>query len=225
MLDRETPLASASAFAAALAETASTPAPHRGVLRTWLAVPIAVALAAVAAIAAGLWLGRLEVGGPLGIRAARTSPSPHASPALRTSVRPVSASAFDPYGDDTENSSLAPLAIDGDTATAWRSEDYFDAELHKPGVGLVFDLGERRHVVGFRLWTPHPGFVFHVAVGDDPEALVGDIGQPITAEAETQRPLDARGRYVLVWITTVVDTGDGHRAEIAEFRPLVSTDD
>jgi hypothetical protein len=92
-------------------------------------------------------------------------------------------------------------------------------------MGLLFDLGERRHVVGFRLWTPHPGFVFHVAVGDDPNALVSDVGRPMTANAETHGSLDASGRYVLVWITTVVDTGDGHRAEIAEFRPLVSTDD
>jgi eukaryotic-like serine/threonine-protein kinase len=220
--------ASAAAFAAALTapETADPGDAHRGVWRTWLAVPIFVAVAAVGVIAAGLWLGRLEVGGPLGIRAADPKPNPRPSSALPafTSAHPVDATAFDPFGDGTENSSLAPLAIDGDETTAWRSEDYFDASLHKDGVGLVFDLGERRDIIGYRLWTPHPGFVFHVAVGDDPQSLVDDIGPSETAQAETRGSIEGRGRYVLLWITTVVDTGDGHRAEVGEFRPLVSTD-
>jgi hypothetical protein len=219
--------ASARSFADALVTPAVGPPdePRRGVWRTWLAVPIAVGVVAVAAIAVGLWLGRLEVGGPLGIRAAEPSPSAGAGGSSgSTSIRPTGVVAFDPYGDGTENSSLAPLAIDGDLATAWRSEDYFDATLHKPGIGLRFDLGERRGVEGFRLWTPHPGFVFHVAVGDDPATLVDHVGPPITADTETRRSIRGRGRYVLVWITTVVDTGDGNRAEISEFRPVVAAD-
>ncbi len=129
-----------------------------------------------------------------------------------------------PPGDGSENGSTAPLTLDGDPATAWRSENYFDGRLNKPGVGLVFDLGEARDVVGFRLSTPHPGFVFQVAVGDDPEALVAGIGEPITAGAETRGTLEGSGRYVLVWITTVVPVEDGNRAEIAEFRALVLDD-
>jgi hypothetical protein len=201
---------------------------RRGVLRTWLAVPIAVAIVAVAVIVTGLWLGRLEVGGPLGIRA--VEPSPQAGngdggvlPDV-VSLRPLAVAAVDPAGDGQENSSGAPAAIDGDRTTAWRSENYFDGDLHKDGMGLVFDLGETRDVVGFRLWTPHPGFVFHVAIGDDPEALVGAIGGSITAQADTTGSLAASGRFVLVWITTVVDAGDGNRAEVAEFRALVAAD-
>jgi hypothetical protein len=214
--------------AASFADTLLTPiaerdpSPRRGVLRAWLVVPVLVIVAAIAVISVGLWVGRLEVGGPLGIRAVQ--PSPSAGLPTFASITPASATAFDPDGDGTENSSMAPLAIDGDRATAWRSENYFDASLHKPGVGLLFDLGERRALAGFRLWTPHPGYEFQVAVGDDPGTLLEGVGPTFTASAETRGSLSARGRYVLVWITTVVDTGDGNRAEIAEFRPLVEVD-
>jgi serine/threonine protein kinase len=188
---------------------------------TWLGVPLAIVLVAAAVIALGLWFGQLEVGGPLGIRpvdpaspstSAETSPGP---------LSPSSAFTFDPFGDQTENDSNVDLAIDDDRSTAWRSENYFDGSLHKDGVGVVFDLGERRAVSGFVLRTLNPGFVFHVAVGDDPDVLVEAIGEPITAQEDTRGTLTGSGRYVLVWITTVVETGDGNRAEIAEFRVAV----
>lgn len=217
---------SVRAFAAALATTVAAYGiddRRRGWLGTWLAVPFAIAAAASAVIVLGLWLGRLEVGGPLGIRPAdggRSSPSPEAT---TLSLVPMSVVTFDPFGDDTENDTNVNLSIDQDRSTAWRSENYFDGSLHKPGVGLVFDLGERHDVTAFRMWTPNPGFVFHVAVGDDPEALVDVAGPPTTASAETRGALRGSGRYVLVWITTVVPTDDGIRAEIAEFRVVIGS--
>jgi putative peptidoglycan lipid II flippase len=129
-----------------------------------------------------------------------------------------------PPGDGTENDSTAPNAIDRDPATAWRSENYFDGRLNKDGVGLVFDLGTRSDVVGFVLSTPHPGFVFHVAVGDDPDGMLDQIGGPLTADAQTRAALEGTGRYVLVWITTVVPVTDGNRAEISEFLVVTETD-
>ena len=58
-------------------------------------------------------------------------------------------------------------------------------------------------------------------MGDDPGALVDEIGPTLVAEAETVGELLGTGRYVLVWITTVVPTPDGNRAEIAEFSVTV----
>ncbi|MFB3738237.1 MAG: serine/threonine-protein kinase, partial [Candidatus Velamenicoccus archaeovorus] len=162
---------SAEAFAAALAtaagelDTAASPqpdgvevAPRRSSLfGTWLAVPLLVLVVAVAAVVVGLSLGRLELGGPVGIRirAPETSPSPSVS-SLALPI--ASVRTFDPPpGDGQENDSGLPFAVDGDPATAWKSENYFDGELHKPGVGLLFDLGRSRTVTGFRLSTPFPG--------------------------------------------------------------------
>jgi putative peptidoglycan lipid II flippase len=136
-------------------------------------------------------------------------------------VTPASVVTFDPFGDGGENDSTAPYAVDGDPSTAWRSENYFDGSLHKQGVGLVFDLGERRTVTAFRLIAPNAGYVFHTAVGDDPESLLGGVGSPNVAESDTRGELAGEGRYVLVWITTVVPVEDGIRAEIAEFRAVV----
>lgn len=188
-------------------------------LRTWVAAPLAIAAVAAAVIGLGLWFGRLEVGGPLGIRPAEPLVGP--SEPTTEVVTPASVTTLDPFGDGGENDSTAPYAVDGDPSTAWRSENYFDGSLHKQGVGLVFDLGERRAVTAFRLIAPNAGYVFHTAVGDDPESLLGEVGSPNVAESDTRGELVGEGRYVLVWITTVVPAEDGIRAEIAEFRAVV----
>lgn len=192
--------------------------PARSWLTTWLLVPVGVLVTAAIVIAFGLSVGALEVGGPLGIRTApEESPSP---PAIRTLAVSVVTIA-DPFGDGTENDDGAGATIDGDAATAWRSSNYFDGTLGKPGVGLVFDLGADRLVTGFRLETPHPGFSFTVGVGDDRSALADPGGPIYVASAITRGAIDpVTGRYVMVWMTSVVPTGDGNRAEISEFRVL-----
>jgi serine/threonine-protein kinase len=203
---------------APLADPAPGPAPRRGLLG-WILVPGLIVLAAAIAIGFGLWVGRLELGGPLGVRPAREEPSPLPPPPHALPVAAIR--AFDPDGDLRENDDAAPLAIDGDPTTAWRSENYFDAVLHKPGVGLLLDLGRERTVTGFRLATPHPGYRFGVAVGDDPAALARSARATFVAEPQTVGALaPARGRYVLVWIVSVVDAGDGNRAEISEIEVL-----
>lgn len=214
---------SAASLARTLSELApvapGTPIePSRGLLG-WVLVPALVLLAAALAIGFGVWIGRFELGGPVGVRPAREGSAP-AAPRSRP-LRVVAARAFDPYGDGAENDGAATLAVDGDPVTAWRSENYFDGVLHKPGVGLLLDLGAERTVTGFRLAAPHPGYRFAVCVGDDPDALASAAGPSFEAGSETAgRLTPARGRYVLVWIVSVVDAGDGDRAEVAEVTVL-----
>ncbi len=187
--------------------------------RTWVAVPLLVLLIAIAAVAAGLRFGELELGGPVGIQIKRDEPSPVARP---VALDVVAVSAFDPFGDGSENDDSAPLAADGNALTAWRSENYFDGRLNKPGVGLLFDFGEQRSVTGFRLTTSAPGFAFAVAVGDDPVALAGtDLRPTFTATADVRGTLGpATGRYVLLWFTTVIPTEDGNRVVVDEFKAV-----
>jgi putative peptidoglycan lipid II flippase len=201
--------------------TASARAPSAGeprsTFRTWLAVPLLVATVAAIATAVGLSLGKLELGGPVGIRLKDDAPRASVQPrVLRASV-----TAYDPLGDGQENDSGASYANDGNPATAWKSENYFDGQLHKPGVGLLLDLGSSHTVTGFRLETPYPGFEFRVEVGDDPSALASETGPTMTATSDDRRTIGpASGRYVLVWFTTIVPVNDGHRVEIAEFHVL-----
>ena len=219
----------ARAFAGALArsvETETVDAPDEGratSLFTWIGVPLVVAGIAIASIALGLWMGKLEVGGPLGIRAAPDEPAAVEIPPVL--IRPASVGVIDPFGDGYELSSNAELADDGDLQTAWRSENYFDGELGKPGLGLLLDLGARHEVLGVRLWTPHPGFRFRLAVGDDPDALIDEAGGEVTSTSLSRVPLRGAGRYVLVWITSVVPVDDGIRAEVAEVRVVVRSAD
>ena len=217
----------ARAFAGALARSVETvDASDEGratSLFTWIGVPLVVAGIAIASIALGLWMGKLEVGGPLGIRAAPDEPAAIEIPPVL--IRPASVGVIDPFGDGYELSSNAELADDGDLQTAWRSENYFDGELGKPGLGLLLDLGARHEVLGVRLWTPHPGFRFRLAVGDDPDALIDEAGGEVTSTSLSRVPLRGAGRYVLVWITSVVPVDDGIRAEVAEVRVVVRSAD
>jgi len=227
--DPERRFPDARTFAGALArsvETETVDASDEGraaSLFTWIGVPLVVAGIAIASIALGLWMGKLEVGGPLGIRAAPDEPAAVEIPPVL--IRPASVGVIDPFGDGYELSSNAGLADDGDLQTAWRSENYFDGELGKPGFGLLLDLGARHEVLGVRLWTPHPGFRFRLAVGDDPDALIDEAGGEVTSTSLSRVPLRGAGRYVLVWITSVVPVDDGIRAEVAEVRVVVRSAD
>ena len=227
--DPERRFPDARAFAGALArsvETETVDASDEGratSLFNWIGVPLVVAGIAIASIALGLWMGKLEVGGPLGIRAAPDEPGAVEIPPVL--IRPASVGVIDPFGDGYELSSNAELADDGDLQTAWRSENYFDGELGKPGLGLLLDLGARHEVLGLRLWTPHPGFRFRLAVGDDPDALIDEAGGEVTSTSLSRVPLRGAGRYVLVWITSVVPVDDGNRAEVAEVRVVVRSAD
>lgn len=186
---------------------------------TWIAIPLLVLVAAGLVVLAGLWLGRLEIGGPVGIR---LRPDDEPTVTAVGSLPVVSVSAYDPYGDGAEHDSEVPFVLDGDPATTWTTEGYADLDLNKDGVGLLFDLGSERSVRGFRLRTPLPGFPFSVGVGDDLKDLIpGPGATAYLAEGAMRRTFPpASGRYVLLWITSVVPTADGARAQLAEFEVL-----
>jgi serine/threonine-protein kinase len=191
--------------------------PRPSIFRTWLVVPLLVVVIAAVALGAGLWLGKLEVGGPVGIRFEPNEESPASGTRVipfTTGVAPV-----DPYGDDQENDSAMPLAADGDPLTVWKSENYYDGVLNKRGVGMLFFLGGPRTVTGFRLQTPSPDYRFTVVVGDDPAVMVADARPTFTATSDMRESIEpATGKYVLLWITSVVPTDDGNRAEVGEFQ-------
>jgi hypothetical protein len=197
----------------AVVAPAPTAPPRPSIIRTWLVVPLLVVLIAAIALGAGLWLGKLEVGGPVGIRPAEEN----SAPATRV-LEFKSVAAVDPYGDGHENDSGLPLVDDDDPLTAWKSENYFDGTLNKTGVGMLFDFEARRTVTGFRLQTPYPGYRFAVVVGNDLSAMIASARPSFTATDDMRDSIEpATGRYVLLWITTVVPTDDGNRAEVGEF--------
>jgi eukaryotic-like serine/threonine-protein kinase len=130
----------------------------------------------------------------------------------------VAADDFDPYGDGEEHSEDVGLAWDDDEATAWHTENYSSPlEAQKPGVGVVFDLGET-HDVGSIELAGDPGEI-EVRYAQESGANADDFdvaAEGSDLQIEFDQPIAAR--YWLVWITQLPNgTGTASIAE-ATFR-------
>ena len=218
--------------------TASTPVPEEreplplpvrpkeSVFRSWMLVPLLAVVLVVIAVVLGLVLGKLQLGGPLGIKTKHSGQG--LPPATTATPYPAQhLSAFDPPpGDGQEHDELLPNLEDNDPATVWYTSSYNDLDLApKSGVGVLFDLGRPRPVGSFLFETPaaDTGFLFQVKVGDDPMALVSQPGKTYTAATKMDEalPHPVTGRYVLLWITRVKPGIEGgNRAAVGLFRIL-----
>lgn len=200
------------------------PARRGSALRSWMLVPLVLILLAAAAMAAGLALGRLEIGGPLGVRPA---PNPGGNPpASAAKIRVVGAEDYDPQGaDGSENSSEAPLVIDGDPSTAWRTDHYSTADFGrlKDGVGLWLDLGKPVEVGRIVIRSPVSGWTFELKAGP----LQRLSGRLRSSGGQTTFSTSASGRTVLmlepvktsgilIWITGLAADQGRFAAAIAE---------
>ncbi len=141
----------------------------------------------------------------------------------------VAAEPFDPNGDRSERADIAPLAIDGDPETLWRTDTYDRANLAglKPGVGLVLTLEESASLDEIGFLTANSGWRAEIYVGDefgpndssfstdslgDPAAVIEDGGASETASLD-----GADGSKVLLWITETGTTRDGNDREVHRF--------
>ena len=127
---------------------------------------------------------------------------------------------FDPQGGDGEHPEQRDLAVDGDPATAWTTENYQDplSALGKDGVGLVLDLGDEVEVAsvevqgcsGCGLQVGHGAEAAPDASGFETVGTSNGAGDPETFEFEA-----VSNRYWLVFITTLPGGGGGS-ASISE---------
>jgi putative peptidoglycan lipid II flippase len=157
------------------------------------------------------------------------SPRPLAAPppaAPTGTVKPLKASVFSPGGSpDSPNS--AGLAIDGDPATAWPTDTYFDAEpfpKFKSGVGLMLQLPEPTKLSAVTIDLDSTGTV--VQIRSSPNATPAKPSD--TAELSPPTPLRpghnvipvktsaAPATFVLVWISTLGTTGGKSHSDISE---------
>jgi len=193
---------------------AAEPEPARSSVRSWFVVPLLVLLVAALAVG-GFWiLGRvLDDAAPGGNEGGGIEGT--GEQALEADA----VASYDPEGSGGEHDEDLPLATDGDPETLWQTEGYNDDDLDKSGVGIVIDLSSPAEIGTVRLLTNLPGFEFNVFASDGAETW--DLTSPIgsaTAEAETELDVeDTEARYVLLWITNLVDDGDGaYRAHVNE---------
>ena len=140
-------------------------------------------------------------------------------------LTPASAAAVGSSGGPGDNSDLAGLAIDGNSATAWHTDWYSTARFGNlyPGTGLLLDMGRPVTVTAaaITLGRGH-GASFQVRVGAAP-ALIGRrpvahaVGAGGVVHLRFTRP--AHGRYVLLWFTRLPPGPAGNfQASVYEIR-------
>jgi hypothetical protein len=137
-------------------------------------------------------------------------------------LKPVSATSFDPEGDTgNEDGPDAPLAIDGNPATAWHTSYYIGSPVfgnlpNKKGTGLLLDMGKevRLTQVMVQFGTTCCTHA-QVEMGNSHSALSSfsvvassDHGVGSTTFNVTS---NAVGRYVLIWLTYLPQNGTSNQ--------------
>ncbi len=136
-------------------------------------------------------------------------------------VKLTAVGAYDPEGDGHENDSLAPLAVDGDPTTYWKTEHYTHG-FFKKGVGLVLDAGKRRELSRVVVFTDGAGSRAQIELGQSPTGPFKAVSpdKELTGHTTFVLTKGAAGRYVVVWVTALpTTTGEGHVTEVRAFAP------
>jgi hypothetical protein len=132
-------------------------------------------------------------------------PPPPPPPPTRIVVTGVG--AYDPEGDQSENGGDARLATDGNPTTAWKSEHY-RTTFRKSGVGLVLDAGRPVKATRVVVTSETPGFAAQVQVGASPIGPFAAASVSKTTAARTTYALKPRrGRYLVIWVTSMPADG------------------
>ena len=128
-------------------------------------------------------------------------------------------------GNGEENPDEAPLAIDGDPATAWSTQSYFDGprlEI-KRGVGLVVDLGAEEAVGSMVVTLGGSGYAFDVYAAPEgsrgPTDVTGldRVAREQGAGARTEVSFDpVTTRYLVLWLTSLPADGGSFRGSVQE---------
>ncbi|TKJ26491.1 protein kinase family protein [Blastococcus sp. CCUG 61487] len=190
-------------------------------------------LALLVVVGLAWWVGTslLSVAGSVDEGSTPTLPVPTQSaqeegdaPAAGGPVEPQSAEVFDPEGDgEPENDRDVPLTFDGDPSTTWSTLTYRGSPAFgnlKPGVGVLYDLGAVQALSGVTIESPTPGVTVEIRTGETPAGSLSgfDVAADGTLEGTTELQFDepVEAQYVLLWITGLVDGGEGFVARIGE---------
>lgn len=239
---RKSPLAAFGAH-----QSANPESPPRGMKR--LAVIAAVVAGVIFAgviTSALVWGGDDDSGSnenPLGLTGDDTS-STEAPPEEESEVAAPTEVEFGeedlrvvdpPPGTRTEMEGIEAV-IDGNASTGWSTDTYNAPAFGdlKPGMGILFDLGEAREVASVRVQMASAGATVGLLSGDeDPgDSSDGDeeivdsfstLAEPVE-DAGTNIELQAGGtstRYVVVWITNLPPSSGGYKLTISDINVFV----
>lgn len=190
--------------------------------RSWMRLAYVVAAVALLCVG-GLVVHSLSQGSVrLPFDDNETTPTTSAPVVRPVAVTGLGARDFDPQGGDrSEHPELVDLAVDGDSATAWRTATYkqnLGAGGLKGGVGLVLDLGAVREVRQVQLGLVGAPTGVSLFLSDtDPSTLAGlSPVARLQAGVKASVEFEASGRYLVVWLTSLPAVSGGYRGEVAE---------
>ncbi|PXY31656.1 protein kinase family protein [Prauserella muralis] len=203
---------------------------------------LGVTVLVVAAVGILAWLGMMAISffqddpGASGPKVnlaeqstARQQPPPEdkqqpAKPPAGATGQPVTPADVAVYNPEGEGDSVdeAGLAIDGDPATAWRTDEYKQQfPTFKSGVGLVATFEQPINLSKVRITAESPGTAVEIRVADEANppldaTRVVASGSLDGTETELSLQQPASTRYVFVWITTLSGEAPEHASEIGE---------
>lgn len=226
----------AAGLARALHATTQTPTAtpvSSGWSWRWLAPAALLAILAVGIVAIGLVLPS-GPGSPILFPDAPGASTTTVAPATTSTVAVttiegepttiVRAFSYDPEGDGSEHDENIPKIIDGDPATSWRTERYFDPLPQlKRGVGIAVELiGRPVQIVatGLSNETAYAIMWSDVLPASGVEGWERLASGTVSGErVETQIPEREDG-FWLLWLTDLPPQEDGFYASLAELRFL-----
>lgn len=179
-----------------------------------------IVLLVMAAVGVGAWTVGKNLGNTPRVAQSdvASSPSPSHKP---VTVKPVSATGFDPLGDDrAENPEYSQLAIDGKPSTEWHTDSYTSADLGrlKDGVGLILDMGKPVPIANVAVSLGDAGgATVQLKVGDaaDLSSLKTVAEKKGATGSVTLTPDKAStGQYVLIWFTRLPPYNGQYRGTI-----------
>lgn len=156
---------------------------------------------------------------------APVEPDDDPGPTPVVTVPIASVADYDPLGNGAENSDRTPLAIDGDPATTWTTQTYYDPlEVQKAGVGLLLDLGRPAAIAAVDLALIGESADVEVRVAPaDADAVPASPDEFVPIGRAEQSPSNLSivadphtTRYVLVWFTRLPRVSDGWRGGVSE---------
>jgi serine/threonine protein kinase len=177
-------------------------------------VLVVIAVGVLLIVAIGGWgLSRLGGGGGGSEQKAGASSTPTTKPAFQK-LKPQKAEGYDAAPGSHSDLNLPKgggKAIDGDKATFWSTQHYFDPQYgrYKKGLGLMIDMGHSVKVDHLEVTMPNassPGTV-ELRVGDSADSTMPKADTGSASGSFKLSGGSAQGRYILLWFTKLPKVG------------------
>ncbi|WP_327148988.1 murein biosynthesis integral membrane protein MurJ [Nocardia sp. NBC_01329] len=154
--------------------------------------------------------------------ASETPAGPSSAPAAAGAPVPASGVVvFSPEGTPDDPSGAA-TTTDGDPATAWSTDQYFQQfPALKKGVGLLATLPSPATLTKVSITSSTPGTSVEIRTSPTETATLDQtqlVGTAVLGDGVTEVPIqtDQAARYVLIWVTGLGNSGAQFQSSIAE---------